>query len=170
MHAFLATKLKEAAPTATQEPADPTGADGFYTRAGNWLRENTRNQKKFDILFNENVTYGYRRNLYALKWPAIVLNVLIVLGCAGNLWGLHGALDLMPVFVIAFLHASYLAIFSTRGAVEEAARTYARQLLMCTEAPSLNKISVGNVTTEGTSRKRKPREPELLPGDGSGPA
>lgn len=98
------------------------------------------------------------------------MNVLIVLGCAGYLWGLHGALDLIPVFVIAFLHASYLAIFSTRGAVEESARTYARQLLMCTEAPSLNKISVGNVMAEGKFRKRKPEEPELLPGDGSGPA
>ena len=51
-----------AAPTAAQEEADPAAADSFYTRAGTWPRENTRDQKKFDILFNENVTYGYRRN------------------------------------------------------------------------------------------------------------
>jgi len=50
-------------PAPEQEAADPEAADGFYTRAGNWLRENTRSKKKFDILFNENVTYGYRRNL-----------------------------------------------------------------------------------------------------------
>lgn len=45
MHAFLAGKLNEAAPTAEQQLADPACADAFYARAGNWLRENTRNKK-----------------------------------------------------------------------------------------------------------------------------
>jgi hypothetical protein len=155
MHAFLAVKLGEAAPTAEQEAANLQATDGFYTRAGNWLRENTRNTKKFDILFNENVTYGYRRNLFALKWPALVLNILIVFGSAGYLWS-QGPLDLMPVFVIAVLHASYLAVFSTRSAVEEAARTYARQLLMSTESPTLAKAAAA--AKPKAPRKSKPAE------------
>jgi hypothetical protein len=73
MHAFRAAKLGEAAPTPEQEQAAPEAADGFYARSSNWLRENTRNKKKFDILFSENITYGYRRNLFALKLPALVL-------------------------------------------------------------------------------------------------
>lgn len=174
MHAFLAARLGEATPTPEQELATPEAADGFYSRAGNWLRENTRNQKKFEILFNENVTYGYRRNLFALKWPALVLNVLIVLGSAAYLWNQSGPLDLVPVFVIAFLHAGYLAIFSTRAGVEEAARTYARQLLLSTESSTLGKKSPATATPPATSaaatkpanaRKKKPREPELSPSD-----
>jgi len=158
----------------TNFDATPEAADGFYSRAGNWLRENTRNQKKFEILFNENVTYGYRRNLFALKWPALVLNVLIVLGSAAYLWNQSGPLDLVPVFVIAFLHAGYLAIFSTRAGVEEAARTYARQLLLSTESSTLGKKTPATATPPATSaaatkpakaRKRKPREPELSPSD-----
>jgi hypothetical protein len=140
MHTILATKLGVTAPTATQEDVDPTSADSFYTRAGTWLRENTRDQKKFDILFNENITYGYRRNLLALKWPALVLNAAIVIGCAVACWyGLPQKYqaDLTPVFVIAFLHALYLAFFSSENAVREAARTYARQLLLSTESPHL---------------------------------
>jgi hypothetical protein len=141
MHAFLANKLSEAAPTSFEEAADADAADGFYKRAGDWLRENTRDKKKFDILFNENVTYGYRRNLYALKWPALFLNALIVVGCAAQTYYGWPALDAMPVFVIAFLHAAYLAIFSTRSAVEEAARTYARQLLLSCNSPVLAKVA-----------------------------
>lgn len=98
MHAFLSEKLAEPAPTAEQEAAAPETADDFYMRAGNWLRENTRSKKKFDILFNENITYGYRRNLFALKWPALILNVLIVFGSAAHLWLQPGPLDLLPVF------------------------------------------------------------------------
>ncbi|UPU01397.1 hypothetical protein J4G48_0049270 (plasmid) [Bradyrhizobium barranii subsp. apii] len=119
MHAFLAEKLAEPAPTAEQETNAPEIADDFYMRAGNWLRENTRSRKKFGILFNESITYGYRRNLFALKRPALILNILIVVGSALYLWVQQGPLDLLPVFVIAFLHAAYLAIFSTRSAVED---------------------------------------------------
>jgi len=41
------------------------------------------------------------------------------------------------VFVIAVLHAAYLAIFSSEDAVREASRTYARQLHLSTESPHL---------------------------------
>ncbi|WP_193760459.1 hypothetical protein [Bradyrhizobium yuanmingense] len=164
MHAFLAARLGQAAPTPEQEQAAPDAADGFYARAGNWLRENTRNKKKFDILFNENITYGYRRNLFALKWPALILNILIVIGCAAYLWIQQGGVDLMPVFVIAVLHAAYLAIFSTRSAVEEASRTYARQLLLSTESPALVKATAA-AKPMATRRTRKPKQSELSPSD-----
>lgn len=156
MHALLAEKLSEPAPTAEQEAAARETADDFYARAGNWLRENTRSKKKFDILFNENITYGYRRNLFALKWPALILNVLIVIGSAACLWLQPGPLDLQPVFVIAFLHAAYLAIFSTRSAVEEASRLYARQLLLSTESVELRKPSPAAVKPR--TRKKKAEE------------
>jgi hypothetical protein len=140
MHTLFASKLGEPAPTLLQEQTDPAGADGFYTSAGTWLRENTRDQKHFDILFNENVTYGYRRNLFALKWPALVLNATIVVGCfVAYYYGLpqRDQADLTPVFIIALLHASYLALFSSEKAVREAAYTYARQLLLSTSSPHL---------------------------------
>jgi hypothetical protein len=140
MHKILSAKLAEQAPNAVQEQADPASADSYYARAGTWLRENTRDKKKFDILFNENITYGYRRNLFALKWPALALNAAIVIGCTVAYWSAlpeKYALDLVPVFVIAVLHAAYLAIFSSEDAVSEASRTYARQLLLSTESPHL---------------------------------
>src|SRR5205823_3398618 len=45
--------------------------------------------------------------------------------------------NLIPVYAIAFLHAAYLAFFSSEDAVREASRTYARQLLLSIESPHL---------------------------------
>lgn len=77
-HAFLAKKLNEKAPTASDEVKDPAKADGFYRRAGDWLRNATRDTKRFHILFDENITYGFRRNLYGLRWAALGANAAIV--------------------------------------------------------------------------------------------
>jgi hypothetical protein len=45
MHQFLARKIVSKAPTVAEESADPAAADKFYVACGNWLRENTRDQK-----------------------------------------------------------------------------------------------------------------------------
>jgi hypothetical protein len=143
-HAFIAAKLGKPAPTAAEEAADPAAADKYYARGATWLRENTRDPKKFDILLNENISYGFRRNLLGLKLPGFLLNAVIVAACLGIFWyrwpvDLSNGFDgkLLAVIVIAILHALYLALFVTEAGVFEAARTYARQLLLCTQSPHL---------------------------------
>jgi hypothetical protein len=139
--AFLAGKINETAPTEAQEQADPAAADGYYTRCGDWLRENTRNAKKFNILFNENVTYGFRRNLLGMKWSALALNLLVVIVSGSVLY--HGSVPyqdiqhvegrVIVVFVVAVLHALYIGFGVNRAAVSEAAKSYARQLILSCE-------------------------------------
>lgn len=139
--AFIANQTGEAAPTEVAENADPAAADTFYARCGHWLRENTRNTKKFNILFNENVTYGFRRNLLGLKWPALAMNLLVVVLSGWILY--RGAVPfqdiqnvegrLTVVFVVAVLHASYIGLGVTRTAVAEAAKSYGRQLILSCE-------------------------------------
>ena len=73
--AFLAGKLGEAVPTPSEEQVDPAGADAFYARCGDWLRERTRDQEKFRLIFEENIVYGFRRNLYGLKPFGVVVNL-----------------------------------------------------------------------------------------------
>jgi hypothetical protein len=146
IHAFIAAKLGEPAPTPEEEAADPAAADIYYARGGTWLRENTRDVKKFGLLFNENVNYGFHRNLLGLRTPGFLLNAAIVLLCLSVL-GSRYPIDfsntfnqkLLVVIFIAIAHAAYLAIFVTESGVFEAAKLYARQLLLATEAPSLNK-------------------------------
>jgi len=69
LHTFLSKKLSEPAPSTADEELDPARSRRFYARGGAWLRENTRDTKKFNVLFNENVTYGFRRNLLGLRVP-----------------------------------------------------------------------------------------------------
>jgi hypothetical protein len=83
---FLATKIKQPAPTEADEQENAAQVDAFYELAGTWLRTNTRDTKKFPILFNNNCAYGFRRNLLGVKWPALGLNALVVVICATALW------------------------------------------------------------------------------------
>lgn len=138
--AFLASKLTRMAPTAGEEEQNQAAADAFYEQAGTWLRENTRDTKKFSILFNENISYGYRRNLLGLKWVALGLNLAVVAICAGLL--LYNAPikiadaftgRVLVVLVVAAIHAVYIVAVVNQHSVIAAARTYARQLILSTE-------------------------------------
>jgi hypothetical protein len=138
--AFLAQKLNKPEPTPQLERRNLPAADEFYELAGTWLRENTRDTKKFPILFNELVTYGFRRNLLGVKCPALVLNVAVVLICAGLLWH-RWPLDatdsmtarIVVVLVVAAAHALYFLLLVNAGNVKAAARTYTRQLIISCE-------------------------------------
>jgi hypothetical protein len=152
---FLAQKVKLPAPTATDEDANPVAADAFYEQCGTWLRENTRDTKKFAILFNENVTYGFRRNLFGLKWPALSLNVLVVAFCGwliSQRWPIHIDDDMttrmIVVLVVAAVHALHISFVVTKRGLKEAARAYARQLILSCETFMAAEKPVGAKTAK----------------------
>jgi membrane protein YqaA with SNARE-associated domain len=138
--AFLASKLTRTASTAAEEEQNQAVADAFYEQAGTWLRENTRDTKKFSILFNENISYGYRRNLLGLKWVALGLNLAVVAICAGLL-RYNAPINIADAFtgrvlvvlVVAAIHAVYIVAVVNQHGVIAAAGTYARQLILSTE-------------------------------------
>jgi hypothetical protein len=138
---FLAGKIGEKAPDADLEAQDPAAADGFYERCGNWLREHTRDLKRFKLVFEENVTYGFRRNLLGLKWPGLWLNGIVVVICVVALWFRFPfsadddvAQRLYYVLSVALLHATFFLIAVNRQSIKEAANQYARQLLLACES------------------------------------
>lgn len=136
---YLAKQLGETPPSAENEARDPVAAEAFYDRCGVWLREHTRDKAKFRILFEENMTYGFRRNLYGLRWPGLVLNALVVAICIYLLspygvWiGETPRTEIFAVLTIAAIHAVYFLFFVTRKSVEEASDQYARQLVLSCE-------------------------------------
>jgi hypothetical protein len=54
-------------PSATEESADPEAADKAYASVTAWLLTQTRDTKRFSILFKENIAFGFRRNLWGLR-------------------------------------------------------------------------------------------------------
>ncbi|MDM0008382.1 hypothetical protein QTI51_26660 [Variovorax sp. J22G73] len=136
---FLATKLNMAPPSPGDELVDPAASDAFYWQCGNWLRESTRDAKAFPILFGENVTYGFRRNLYGVKWLALSLNLIIVALSAFILWRMGWNIEApmrnktLVVLVVAAAHAIYMLLAVRRSAVWDASRAYGRQLILSCE-------------------------------------
>jgi hypothetical protein len=144
-HSFLATKINAAFPDKDQEANSPEVADEVYQSGVRWLINHTRPEdgKKFDLLFKENVAYGFRRNALGVKPFGLVV------AAASILWVLaiervfvspnRGFLDIaaflqMPETATASLILSGVMViawllFFTRSSVRTAAFTYAETLL-----------------------------------------
>lgn len=161
--AFLADKLSVAAPSPADESADQSAADAFYIQCGNWLRQNTRDTKKFSILFGENVTYGFRRNLLGVKALALGLNIVVVAVCAFILWSTSWNIDAplgnktTVVLVVAAAHGAYMLLAVSRNAVWDASRAYGRELILSCESflAQANSPARKAVTRKGASKKEK---------------
>lgn len=140
--AFLAEKLGRQPPGADEETSEPGAANVFYKAAGNWLRERTRDKDKFDILFYENISYGFRRNLLGLKSIAFIFDFFIILICFLLLHPWNGIVDIgdgatfreLTVLGATVIHLIYFAFFVTWQAAGEAAESYGRQLIISIES------------------------------------
>ena len=86
-HTFLMGHIPGwVAPSLEDEATDRQSAEIAYESAVRWLRENTRDRKQYSLVFKENVSYGFRRNLYGLKPAGLWIASLSV---AGNVWVLY---------------------------------------------------------------------------------
>ncbi|MER7441568.1 hypothetical protein [Micromonospora avicenniae] len=72
-HQLVRTHLGMDLPDEAAEAADPAEADDAYAVATAALRERTRDRTRFPLVFEENISYGFRRNAYACRFPAIVI-------------------------------------------------------------------------------------------------
>lgn len=74
-HKSLSTKVSDLIiPTKEEESENPSKADEIYNSCAKYVISKTRDTKKFDLLFKENINYGFRRNTYGLKsWAVFIL-------------------------------------------------------------------------------------------------
>ena len=121
-------------PTKDDEEKDLKYADEVYESCAAFLRAKTRDREKFRMIFEENVNYGFRRNLWGMKPLAILLimvSIILVLTQIHPNW--LNPEKVKPVALVALLlDASFLLIWwriITTDWVRTAANVYARQLL-----------------------------------------
>lgn len=143
-HSFLAGKLGVTFPDPAAEAADPAKADDVYRSAVTWLLSQTRNTKTFDLLYRENISYGFRRNALGLKslgipiavgcivW-VLVMHGVFIASVNGPWWSAEKFTMLPPsawltIGVSGLLLAAWLFFF-TRTTVRTAAFTYADTLI-----------------------------------------
>jgi hypothetical protein len=66
-HSFLSRMINLPFPNKSEEDTDPVDADDIYQSAVRWLLNHTRDKSKYKMIFDENISYGFRRNAYGLK-------------------------------------------------------------------------------------------------------
>lgn len=62
------------------ESASVESSDEIYSSWSSYLRSKTRDIKKYNLLFQENISYGFRRNLLGLKPLASLIAIISLIG------------------------------------------------------------------------------------------
>lgn len=133
-HKKLATLVKGGkSPSPEEERTDPVAADEVYSAWSHYLRSNTRDAKKYPLLFQENVSYGYRRNVWGLRPIGIAVSLLCALVAGVRLWFIYkgtGQIDqeLAGAGVVSLLFLSLWLFRFTSEWVRVPANAYAERL------------------------------------------
>jgi hypothetical protein len=133
-HKKLATLVKGAkAPSPDDEKADPDAADEVYSAWSHYLRSNTRDTKKYPLLFQENVSYGYRRNVWGLRPFGIAVSFLCALVAGWRLWFIYNGTgqieqELAGALAVSLLFLALWLFRFTSDWVRVPANAYAERL------------------------------------------
>ena len=130
-------KLKLASPE--DEEKSLTQADDGYESATAWLLTRTTDHERFKLIFEENINYGFRRNIRGLKPIAIILDIIVItifLIWYSSLWTgeILSTLNSIDIYgqitgILVILHLFSFLFFITRDWIRPPAEAYARQLL-----------------------------------------
>lgn len=115
-------------------------AEDGYESANSWLLAQTRDRERFGLLFQENINYGFRRNVWALRpWAfaleAVAIAVIVAVAAFGSWTGELAAtiqatgIEWRASLVLTVLHTLFFAFTVRAGWVRLAAEACARQLL-----------------------------------------
>lgn len=134
-HSKLQTLLPELEiPTTSDESQNPTAASEVYGTCILFLREKTRDRKRFPLVFSENVNFGFRRNLWALKPFGIPSSIVGIASCSlavilrGHRTASGLLLAIVGIAIGVLLFVLWLAVFSPNW-VRIPADAYAERLL-----------------------------------------
>lgn len=138
LHSRLGTKVSNLQlPSIVEENNDPQQADVIYNSAVLWLRSNTQDNSKYPRLHEENIIYGFRRNLLGLKPLGLILSLsLIGIKVAIDRpfsWDKLGVFALQPSVIASVLLIAFFSFIVTRDWVKDAAYSYAFALFNAAE-------------------------------------
>ncbi len=139
-HNKLSKLLEKPFPTKQEESAHPKESDDIYEAAVKCLITKTRDIKTYNLVYNENVSYGFCRNLYAMRKIGIIVALLgtILSGYAGIRFILmdEGYTFYLIPFVCSAINILFLIlwIFKIKSSwVKTSASAYAQRLLETTD-------------------------------------
>ncbi|MBN1603153.1 MAG: hypothetical protein JW915_16210 [Chitinispirillaceae bacterium] len=73
-------------PTKDAEVGNPTEADETYRSIAQYLKEHTRDTKKFPLVFKELINYGFARNMFCIKSIGVIITCFSISLCLFLIW------------------------------------------------------------------------------------
>lgn len=141
-HGVLAAGLRRDMPSAAEEGADPARADELYRAATVWLLGQTRDPKRFPLVFKENVAFGFHRNALGMRWygASVALTCLViglvysnVLSASAPYLYLAALINVGPAEVLTLTFSAVMLIvwlcLLTEPATKQAGLAYAERLI-----------------------------------------
>lgn len=101
-------------PSKHKEYLNPKVADVIYEAAGSWLLTHTRDKSEFPLVFEENVNYGFRRNLWAMKPIAVFAGLVCFIGSTTSIgvnWYRSGTTPSIETVIVTAFVAVYVMMF-----------------------------------------------------------
>lgn len=122
-------------PTKEEEINDKKYADEMYDACTQFLIGKTRNIKKYNLLFLENISFGFRRNLWGMKpYAIIILLMCLIIQIAQNVYFIQNDIKsilnpelLIPVAIYLLLLGVWIFVFKPSW-VREVGFEYAKRL------------------------------------------
>jgi len=139
-HNKLSLILGKPFPTQQEEVANSKETDNIYKAAVTILRIKTRDIKTYNLVYNENVSYGFCRNLYAMRKIGIIIALFgAILNCYAGIRLIYMN-EVYSSYIIPLACLSinilflFLWVFKIKPSwVKTSAFAYARRLLETTE-------------------------------------
>ncbi|HVU44482.1 MAG TPA: hypothetical protein VHD85_00055, partial [Terracidiphilus sp.] len=132
LHRWLSAVTGVPAPSKRKESASPEDADKVYDAFVRHLREATRDRQEYPLVFEENVSYGFRRNVWGLKPYGIAFAAMGIAGASISVFRFRDGPQLGPALastaVSAILFFFWLGWVNPRW-VRIPATAYAERLL-----------------------------------------
>ncbi len=132
-------------PTVQEEIDDPEKADGIYKGCTRYVITETRRRiKEFPLIFKENVSYGFRRNLWGMKsWALTILVGCFVINLYFGTQGFTNIYHLttqdIALFGFILIATAFWIIVFTADWIRPTAFAYAERLFEALD--TLGKIS-----------------------------
>ncbi|TWI60269.1 hypothetical protein IQ16_07767 [Bradyrhizobium huanghuaihaiense] len=133
----------ERMPSSAEETADPEAAEGTYRLCSDWLRRKALQLKgvsPFDVVHQENISYGYHRNILGIRttgiWIALICMVVIAAAFGFQRFPI---IELALVLAIA----AYLIFAVSENRLKSCADNYSHRLLSAVDAVPAGKAAPG---------------------------
>ena len=124
-------------PSAEDEQADPVAADAAYGAYVDRLRVRVRDAAdRFRVVAAANATYGFRRNLWAVKSWGIAAGLIAGMVAGAYLLHVGVAAEAVASLIVCVASLMFLIGVVEPDWVREAGFRYAHQLVECAEGAS----------------------------------